>query len=372
MKFTIERSDALAALARVTGVVSRNSNVPILNNVLIETDGGTIKLRATDLDMEAVTSCPAAIETAGIVTVDATKLKEVVAASAAGSQISFELSTDDDPRMVVKSGRSRFKLPVLAADMFPSIPDDSYGATFNIPAEVFGDALTRTVFAVGSDMAMPALHGVFLEIKGKDIVAVATNRYRVSRIIGTAPKGSEKMPAIILPTKYVAQIIKALGDTGDATVSVSKNKVRVVIGGWSLVGKTIDYDYVDYARLVPAEYDNIARVDKDTFAAACRRAAIAGDVDKNGTGIRLAFTSGTLTITGRNHDGEALDEIEIDYDGADFTVGTGVQYILDAIANVEGDTVSVGFGEKLPVVGLWSETDDASLQIVGKRLVGQH
>lgn len=372
MKFTLERSDALTAINRVTGVVARNSNVPILNNVLIETDGATIRIRATDLDMEAVTSCPAAIETKGVVTVNAGKLREVISAAAPGSQISFELDGDDDPRMVVKSGRSRFKLPVLGADMFPSIPDDEWTSTFAIPAEVFHDALTRTVFAVGSDMAMPALHGVFLEIRGENIAAVATNRYRVSRIIGTAPKGSETMPAVILPTKYVAQIIKALGETGDAAVSVSKNKVRVVVNGSSLVGKTIDYDYVDYARLIPAEYDNIARVDKDTFASACRRAAIAGDVDKNGTGIRLAFTNGTLTITGRNHDGEALDEIEIDYDGDDFTVGTGVQYVLDAIANVEGDTVSVGFGEKLPVVGIWSETDDASLQIVGKRLVGNH
>lgn len=372
MKFTLERSDALTAINRVVGIVARNSNVPILNNVLIETDGGNIRIRATDLDMEAVTACPAAVETQGVVTVHAGKLREVISAAAPGSQISFELDGEDDPRMVVKSGRSRFKLPVLGADMFPSIPDDTWETTFSIPAEVFADALTRTVFAVGSDMAMPALHGVFLEIRGTDIAAVATNRYRVSRIIGTAPKGSEKMPSVILPTKFVNQVVKALGETGDATVSVSKNKVRVVVNGTTLTGKTVDYDYVDYARLIPAEYDNIARVDKDTFAAACRRAAIAGDVDKNGTGIRLAFTSGTLTITGRNHDGEAMDEIEADYDGPDFAVGSGVQYILDAIANVDGETVSVGFGEKLPVVGIWSETDDASLQIVGKRLVGQH
>jgi DNA polymerase III subunit beta len=369
MKFTLERSDALHALTRVTGVVSRSS-IPILNNVLIETQDGGIRLRATDLDMEATTNCPARVETQGAITVDAAKLKEVVAASAPGSEISFELSTDDDPRMIVKSGRSRFKLAVMSADQFPAIPDDAWAVTFDMPCEVLSDALTRTVFAVGSDMAMPSLHGVFLEIRDGNIVAVATNRYRVSRIIGTAPKGTDDMPSVILPTKYVGQTIKALGETGDATVSISKNKVRVVVNGATLTGKTIDYDYVDYARLIPAEYDNIARVDKATFAAACRRAAIAGDVDKNGTGIRLAFTNGTLTITGRNHDGEAMDEIEADYDGPDFMVGSGVQYILDAIANVEGETVSVGLGEKLPVVVFWSDTDDASLQIVGKRLVG--
>ena len=69
MKFILERSDALTAINRVTGVVARNSNVPILNNVLIETQGGGIRLRATDLDMEATTTCPAAVETQGATTV---------------------------------------------------------------------------------------------------------------------------------------------------------------------------------------------------------------------------------------------------------------------------------------------------------------
>ena len=372
MKLTIERSHALAALSRVTGVVARNSNVPILNNVLITAADNRVTFRATDLDMEATSSCEASVSVAGELTVDAGKLREVVASSAPGAELSMELDPGDDPRLIVKSGRSRFKLPVLSADMFPKIPDDKWDATFQIEADVMGDLLNRTVFAVGSDMAMPALHGVFMHVRDKSLIAVATNRYRVSRIVTTAPKGADKSPDIILPTKYVSQIIKALSDTSDATVSVSKSKVRVVCGASELVGKTIDYDYVDYARLIPTEYENTARVEKDVFAAAARRASIAGDVDKNGTGIRLSFAPGLLTITGRNHDGEAMDEVEIDYDGPEFEVGTGVQYLLDAIANVEGDAVSVAFGEKSPVTVVWSETDESSLQIIGKRLVGKH
>mgnify|MGYP003412636326 CR=1 FL=1 len=372
MKLIIERADALATLSRVTGVVARNSNVPILNNVLITaSDDGRVTFRATDLDMEATASCAAQVSIPGVLTVDAGKLREVVASVAAGSEISMELDESDDPRLVVKSGRSRFKLPVIGAYSFPSIPDEKWAATFTVPAEVFADTLNRTVFAVGSDMAMPALHGVFLEIDGKDMIAVATNRYRVSRIINTAPKGSEKMPPVILPSKFVAQVVKASGETGDLTVSVAKNKVRVTTEGGSLVGKTIDYDYVDYRRLIPGDHELIARVDIQALTAAVRRAAIAGDTDKNGTGVRLSFASGVLTIIGRNPDGEAMDEIEIDYDGPEIAIGAGYQYIVDALANIEGETACLGFGEKAPLIAIWSETDDASLQLVGKRLVAK-
>jgi DNA polymerase-3 subunit beta len=371
MRLVLERTDALSSLSRVTGVVSRNANIPILNNVVVTAKDGRVFWRATDLDMEATASCSADIETDGETTVDANKLREVFASAAQGSQISLDLTDDADPRLVVKSGRSRFKLPVLDAGDFPVTATDEYQATFDVPAEILLDMLTRTVFAVGSDMAMPALHGVALEIEDKSLIAVATNRYRVSRITQTAPKGSAKMPGVIIPTKYVGQIIKALSGATDATVSVSKNKVRVVAAGVTLIGKTVDYEYVDYRRLLPSEHENTAKVGREAFSAAARRAAIAGDTDKNGTGIRLAFSSGLLTITGRNPDGEALDEIEVEYEGPEIAIGAGFQYVLDALANVEGDVVTIAFGEKAPVIVLWSETDDASLQVVGKRMVAR-
>lgn len=371
MKILIERSDALAALSRVTGVVAKNGNVPILNNVLIVADGGRVTFRATDLDIEVTATAVANVIAPGSTTVDAGKLREVVASASPGAEISMELAEGDDPRLAVKSGRSRFRLPVLSPDDFPSIPDEKWDASFTVPAEILSDALKRTVFAAGSDMAMPSLHGVFLEIIGKDMVFVATNRYRVSRIMTTAPKGSEKTPSVILPSKFVGQVVKMAGETGDIAVSVAKNKVRVTDSSGSLVGKTIDYDYVDYKRLIPSDHELVARINVQSLTAAARRAAIAGDTDKNGTGVRLSFSKGTLAVTGRNPDGEAMDEIEIDYDGPEIDIGAGYQYIVDALANIEGETACLGFGEKAPLVAIWSETDDASLQLVGKRLVAK-
>ncbi len=370
MKFILERADALAAINRVAGVVARNSSVPILSNVLIETDGATIRIRGTDLDMEASTSCLAAIETSGSTTVDAGKLREIVNAASPGSQISFELGGDDsDPRMAVKSGRSRFRLPVLSPDIYPTIPDAEWQATFSIEAATLSDMLARTVFAAGTEMARPALIGVYLTITGEDLLAVGCSGRRFATVKTPAPDGARDMPSIIIPTKAAHQIIKLLGDIGTATVSVAANKWRVEINGATITGKVVDYPYLDYQRGIPDDVPNIALASRDALVGCVKRALIAGESDSVGVGIRLTFSSGLLTVTGRNPDEEASDEIEIEYDGPETVIGLTAAYVIDAVNNLAGDTVAIGFGDDLPVVVLSSPSDDSAVNTCAKRIV---
>jgi len=369
MKLILERSDALSALTRVTGVVARNSNVAILNNVLLTAKNGILTFRATDLDMEATSQCPAAIETEGTLTVDAGKLREVVAASAAGSQISLELSTDDDPRMIVKSGRSRFKLPVLAADMFPKIPDDKYEATFDIESEVLSDMLTRTIFAAGSDMSKPALIGTHLTVDGKDLLAVGCSGRRFATIRYPLPKTAAKMPAVTLPTKSVAQVVRLVADTDTAKISVSKNKFRVQVGGSEIVCKVIDYAYLNYKVGIPTDVPAVALADKQTLVSAVRRALIAGESDSVGVGIRLTFTSGLLAVSGKNPMEEASDEIEVEYEGPDVSFGLTAPYILDAVANVDGETVEIGVDQDMTVAVFRKPGDDVAVNTAVKRMM---
>ena len=128
MKLTIERSHALAALAKVTGAVPSRSTIPVLNNIRVTATDASVEFRGTDMDMESVATTTADVLAVGATTIDAGKFREIVNAAAPGSEIMLEL-TDDDPRMLVKSGRSRFKLPVLSADDYPAMPTYD-GASF--------------------------------------------------------------------------------------------------------------------------------------------------------------------------------------------------------------------------------------------------
>lgn len=369
MKFTLERSDALAALTRVTGVVARNSNVPILNNVLITATDGRITIRATDLDMEAVTYCPAVVTESGELTVDAGKMREVVASAAPGAQISAELDGEDDPRLIVKSGRSRFKLPIIAAASFPKIPADDYPVTFAMESEVLADMFIRTVFAAGNDMAKPALIGTHLTVDGKSLLAVGCSGRRFATVQYPLPKGSAKMPAVTIPTKSVGQIVKLLDGTNEATVSASGNKFRVGTGDSEIVCKVIDYEYLNYKVGIPDAAPHTATADKAALVSAVRRALIAGDADSVGVGIKLTFAPGVLSVSGKNPAEEASDEIEIEYDGPEISFGLTAPYVLDAVGNVDGETVEIGIDADLTVAVFRAPGDEVAVNTAVKRMM---
>ncbi len=54
MKVTVEQSALLKSLAHVHRVVERRNTIPILSNVLLRAAGGSLQMKATDLDIEVV------------------------------------------------------------------------------------------------------------------------------------------------------------------------------------------------------------------------------------------------------------------------------------------------------------------------------
>ena len=337
MKLILERSDALSALTRVTGVVAARSNVDILRNVLLTAAGNTVQFRATDLDMEATSSCPAAISDAGEITVDANKLREVVASSAQGSQISLELK--DDGRLHVYSGRSKFKLPVLPADSFPQIPDDKWEAEIKIAPADLVDILEAALMSVSTEMVRYYLCGVFLTVNEGRLRTVATNGHHLTYRDG--PKTKAKFGGVIIPTKAATEIVKAIKEqSDDVALSVSKGLVGIKIGDYVFRSKTVDGAFPDYMRVIPSPPEKVARFDSDSVSIALRRAQIASE-GKIRT-VLLDFSEGMLTVRGRGQS-EASDEVEIEYDGEPATLAFNSGYIAAILDRADG-AVEMRFG----------------------------
>ena len=333
MKLTIERSHALAALSRVTGVVARNSSVPILNNVLISAADNRVTFRATDLDMEATSSCEASVSVAGELTVDAGKLREVVASSAPGADLSMELDPGDDPRLIVKSGRSRFKLPVLSADMFPKIPDDGWTESITISAVDLSDVLTRAVMSASTEATRYYLCGVYLHIEAGRLRTVATNGHHLTYRDG--PQTDVKIGGEIVPTKAITEILKAVKDfSGDVVLSFKNERmIGLDAPGVNLRAKVVDGKFPDYKRVIPSPPANVAVMDSDAVLIAIRRAVIGAD--DNIRTVVLDFAPNALTVRGRGQ-AEAMDEVEIEYDGPETTLAFNSSYLIGILDQIDG------------------------------------
>jgi DNA polymerase-3 subunit beta len=346
MKVTVERAALLKALGHVHRVVERRNTIPILSNVLLRAGDGGLRLKATDLDMEVTEEVTADVAQAGATTVPAHVIYDIVRKLPDGAQVSLE-TTGDAGQMQLRSGRSRFMLQALGEGDFPDLAAGDMSASFSLAASDLKRLIEKTQFAISTEETRYYLNGIYLHtVDGEDgtrLRAVATDGHRLARIEIPAPNGSAGMPGIIVPRKAVAEIQKLIDDVSeDVKVELSQAKIRLTFGGEGhagvvLTSKLIDGTFPDYQRVIPTGNDKMLTVERGDFARAVDRVSTISS--ERGRAVKLALTDGKLTLSVNNPDsGNAVEEIDVDYDAAPLDIGFNARYLLDITGQLDGDT----------------------------------
>lgn len=340
MRIIIERSNLLKTLGHVHRVVERRNTIPILSNVLVKTEDGALRLKATDLDLEITETVAANGEQEGATTVPAHLLYDIVRKLADGSEVKLATNAEGS-QMTVTSGRSNFRLQCLPESDFPDITAGTFSHSFKIAASALGRLVERTQFAISTEETRYYLNGIFLhtiESEGKlRLRAVATDGHRLARAEMEAPAGSEGMPGIIIPRKTVGELQKLLDDGGeDILVELSDSKIRFTIGPVVMTSKLIDGTFPDYQRVIPQGNDKALTLDRQSFSAAVDRVSTISS--ERGRAVKLAVTSGQLTLTVNSPDsGTATEELAVGYESDDIEIGFNARYLLDITGQLSGD-----------------------------------
>jgi len=344
MKATIERATLLKCLSHVQSVVERRNTIPILSNVLIEAAGdGTLKVMATDLDLQVVESLGAvAVESPGAITVSAHLLFDIARKLPDGSQVSLETA---DNRMAVKAGRSRFSLPTLPRDDFPVIVEGDLPTSFELPAATLAQIIDRTRFAISTEETRYYLNGIFFHVTDEDLKAAATDGHRLARYTIARPDGAEGMPDVIVPRKCVAELRKLLEEALDSNVLIdlSASKIRFTLGGESgvvLTSKLIDGTFPDYSRVIPTGNDKLLKLDPKSFWEGVDRVATIATEKTRAVKMALENDKVTLSVTSPDN-GTAAEEVPADYSSAPFEIGFNANYLKDILGQIDSDTVEL-------------------------------
>jgi DNA polymerase-3 subunit beta len=344
MKATIERATLLKCLSHVQSVVERRNTIPILSNVLIEAAAdGTVKVMATDLDLQVVETMGAvSVESGGAITVSAHLLFDIARKLPDGSQVSLETS---DNRMAVKAGRSRFSLPTLPRDDFPVIVEGDLPTSFELPAATLAQLIDRTRFAISTEETRYYLNGIFIHVSDEELKAAATDGHRLARYTIKRPDGAEGMPDVIVPRKCVGELRKLLEEALDSNVLIdlSASKVRFTLGGENgvvLTSKLIDGTFPDYSRVIPTGNDKLLKLDPRSFWEGVDRVATIATEKTRAVKMALENDKVTLSVTSPDN-GTAAEEVPADYSSAGFEIGFNANYLKDILGQIEGDTVEL-------------------------------
>lgn len=351
MRVTVERAQLVKSLTHVHRVVERRNTIPILSNVLIRAEGGELKLKATDLDLEVSEAVAAMVEEPGATTVPAHMFYDIVRKLPDGAQV--ELATRaDGATLDIRSGRSKFALQMLPEQDFPDLTAGTFTHRFALPAAELKRLVDRTWFAISTEETRYYLNGIYFHAVAAEgdlrFRAVATDGHRLAQAEVTAPHGCEGMPGIIVPRKTVGEIQKLVdGPEAEVTVELSESKIRLTFApkaedgaapvGLVLTSKLIDGTFPDYGRVIPQGNDKELKVDRDDFAAAVDRVSTISS--ERGRAVKLTVGDGKLVLSVTNPDsGSATEELAVEYDDEPLDIGFNSRYLLDIASQLETDT----------------------------------
>jgi DNA polymerase-3 subunit beta len=338
-----KRDEILEPLSAVSGIIERRHTLPILSNVLLDSAGEVLSFLATDIEIQITARTPVAMDgDARALTVGARKLLDILRALPDGSEVTLQ---QQDKRLVVKAGRSRFTLQTLPAEDFPRLAKPSgQTARFSLSQKALRRLLGLVQYSMAQQDIRYYLNGLLTVVEDGQLKLVATDGHRLAF---ASVKLGDQLPRqeVIVPRKTVLELTKLLAEVDDeVSIELSATQASFTFGTVELVSKLIDGKFPDYTRVIPTQHKNLLQVGREPLRQALLRAAILSN--EKFRGVRWVLADGALRIVSSNAEQEeAHEELEVKYAGDALDIGFNVNYLLDVLNNVSGADVECAFGD---------------------------
>ncbi len=343
MKINLSREALLKPLQTVMGVVERKQTLPILSNVLIDLKNKKMSITGTDLEIELIGHSD--VDVAGIdkaFTLPGRKLTDICRALPEGAPV--ELYQEEE-KMILRSGRSRFVLSSLPAEDFPSVQTQSEILAFDISQADLKKLFSKTCFAMAQEDVRYYLNGLLLECDTDNVRAVATDGHRLALNSLPITTGTAERVSVIIPRKGVLELIRMLAnDDSVARLVIGASFVQVKTASFNFTSKIISGRFPDYDRVIPKTKAHSITVNKEILKQALVRAAIL--CNEKFKGIRFEFRENLIRVLSNNPEQEAAEEeLEVAYQGESFDIGFNVAYIMDIINVIEATDLVMSFSD---------------------------
>ena len=329
----------LSVLQSVAGIVERRHTLPILANVLLRKTGGSLQLTTSDLEIQIRTTAELGGDVGNFTTtIGARKLIDILRTMPGDQTVSLESSQS---KVILKGGKSKFTLQTMQAEDFPLVQESaSFGPAFAVPQKTLKDLLSQVSFAMAVHDIRYYLNGILFVAEGTQLSLVATDGHRLAFASATLDVAVPKQE-VILPRKTVIELQRLLSDAdGDIEMQFANNQAKFTFDGMEFVTKLVEGKFPDYNRVIPKNHQNKITLGRTALLQTLQRTAIlTSDKFK---GVRLNIDPGSLRVAANNAEQEeAVDELDIDYGGDSIEIGFNVNYLIDALANMDQDMVSI-------------------------------
>lgn len=343
MRISCSKTELVKGIQAVQGAISTKTTLPILSNLLLETQEAELHLAATNLEVGIECRVPAKIMEPGGVTVPARKLGEIVREL---PEAEVNITTKNN-LVTVNCQKSVFKISGLSKEDFPQIPQLEKENSFTFKQEFLKEMLKRTSFAVSHEETTYTLNGLLFSISENELKLVATDGRRLAHIQKKIEMPKTIKREVIIPTKATNELSHLLG-MGDLRIFLTENQIAFHLDrqGVKLISRLIEGRFPDYAKVIPGKAKEKINLLREPFLSTLKRTAILTSEKSNS--VRLDISRDRMMLRAITPEvGEAKEELDINYQGGDFSIAFNPDYMLDFLKNEDSEEICLELTDSL-------------------------
>jgi len=322
--------------------------LPILSNILLETQSGGLRLTATDLDIGISCVIPVDIVETGAITIPAKRLGDIIK-ELPGDKVDVNIKKNN--LVLIETDSCQFKIIGLPREEFPKLPEFHNKEAIKIEKSLLKEMLGLTSFAVSFDETRYILNGILFKIEKNNLVLVATDGKRLAIIEKKLKQEVNKNIYIIVPIKTIQELNRNLDDEGEVSMVLGENQVLFDLGRVVIISRLIEGEFPDYRQVIPPVSENKVVIDREQLLLAVKRAALLSTPDYQA--VKLELFKNKIVISKATPDvGESREEVAVEYSGKELVVGFNPAYVIDVLKNLFIEKIELELidGEKPGVI----------------------
>ncbi len=361
-ELSVLKQDILAPLLIVFGAVGKKITNPLLSHILLSLKENVLTLTATDLELEisARVSC-STTQLDGEVAVPGKKFVDIIRSLDDQTNPMIKV---DDAGVLIREGRSLFKVATLPAHGFPRTKDEQSEFELSLPTAFFTKLLQTTYFAVSQQDVRVFLNCLLLDIDVSGVTAVGTDGHRMA--IAKLPLSLDNQQRrVLIPRRAIAEMLRLIAPLDEAHIvlSAGKNYFRLVTKQFTFISKLVASRFPVYAKAIPYQQLIHVTLDTEQLKRALNRIIILAH--EKSRAVLLHVQEGLVTLVANNQEKEeAIESIEGKTEGGEIRIGLNAHYLLDVLNCLSETAIQLSFSDASSSILVTLPTDESYKYII--------
>jgi DNA polymerase III subunit beta len=335
MRVKAQKSVLLGGIQAVQNIISSKAALPILSNILIEAQQGSLRLIATDLDIGISCVIPVDTQEMGAITIPAKRFSDIIK-ELPGDNVS--ITTKKNNLVTIETEFCQFKIMGLTKEEFPKIPEFKDKEAIKIEQAVIKRMLGLTSFAASFDETRYILNGILFKISKNNMTLVATDGKRLAIMEGKIGQNSDKEISMIVPIKTIHELNRNLKEEGELSLILGNSQVLFDLGNVVIISRLIEGEFPDYRKVIPTASSSKFKIDRERFLLAIRRASLLATPDYQA--VKFEVFKNKLVVSKSTPDvGESREEVVVEYQSKEMMIGFNPAYLIDVLKNLNEGNV---------------------------------